>query len=170
MRRSRPLAASAALALVAALGGCARGPRAGDPAPALVAHDLDGRPWSLAGERGHVVVLDVWATWCPSCRTALPDLDALARRRSADGVRVVAVSVDGDPATVLAWIRDALPQRALLVVVDPGAAVMDRYRVDALPAVYVVDAAGRVRWARTGESADAVAAVDRAVAGALRAR
>jgi len=177
MRRSGLLAglhpAARALVLcaaVAGVGGCGAGPRLGARAPELALQDLDGRPWSLSGERGHVVVLDVWATWCPPCRASLPGVDAFAGRRADDGVRVVAVSIDADPDAARTWLRDALPRRTLRVVSDPRSAVMDRLRVRVLPALYVVDATGRLRWTGSGDSTDTLAELDRAVADALGTR
>src|SRR4051812_21601013 len=57
----------------------------------------EGTPVSLADERGHVLVLDFWATWCEPCKAALPEWDVLAQAYRDRGVRLYAVSVDGDP-------------------------------------------------------------------------
>lgn len=64
------------------------GPAAAAPAD-FTLPDLDGRPFSLAEQRGKWVVVNLWATWCPPCLEELPELDAFHReRRSRDAVVV----------------------------------------------------------------------------------
>jgi thiol-disulfide isomerase/thioredoxin len=52
----------------------------------------DGSPHSLSEYRGKVVLLNIWATWCPSCREEMPDLDRLQQQYGNDGLVVIAVS------------------------------------------------------------------------------
>lgn len=49
--------------------------RVGQPAPALVVPLLDGRTFDLGSERGRVVIVNFWATWCSPCRAEMPRLD-----------------------------------------------------------------------------------------------
>lgn len=66
---------------------------AGTAAPELTFTTLeDGAVHRLSDYRGHVVVLNLWATWCPPCRAEMPDLDQLQRRHQADGVVVLTLS------------------------------------------------------------------------------
>ncbi len=67
----------------------------GTAAPEVVARDLQGRPRALSDLRGEVVLLNVWATWCPPCREEMPSMQRLHERLADDGLRIVAVSVDG---------------------------------------------------------------------------
>lgn len=74
----------------------ARGaPLAGRPAPPLVVTDLAGRALDLGALRGHVVVVVLWASWCPGCRAEMKTLDRFAERYGPKGVEVVGLSVDG---------------------------------------------------------------------------
>ena len=66
----------------------------GARAPSYSAPDLKGRPLSLASLQGKVVVLNVWATWCPPCRAEMPALQRLYDELRDQGLEVVAVSVD----------------------------------------------------------------------------
>ena len=71
-------------------------PEIGRAAPPLVVQQLDGREFDLGSRRGNVVVLNVWATWCPPCRAEMPALDAFYRQHHDDGVEVIGLSAD-DP-------------------------------------------------------------------------
>ncbi len=83
------------------LNGVARGEMAafkaaGEPRPAPVTtiYDPDGQPVRLADFRGEVVVLNLWATWCPPCVAEMPTLAKLAADYEGQPVRVLVVSVD----------------------------------------------------------------------------
>ncbi|GAB2960410.1 hypothetical protein GCM10027048_30150 [Hymenobacter coalescens] len=58
---------------------------------------LDGRPTTLAALRGKVVVLNIWATWCPPCVAEMPGLQKLHDKTKSDNIALVLVSVDEQP-------------------------------------------------------------------------
>src|SRR4051812_28787448 len=66
----------------------------GKPAPSVNLSTLDHKTASLADERGHVVVMDFWATWCAPCKQGLPNLQALSddATLAERGLRVWAVN------------------------------------------------------------------------------
>src|SRR5580704_17172136 len=66
----------------------------GQPAPALVAQELDGQTFDLSAQRGKVVIVNFWATWCPHCREEMPALDAFYRRYHGQGLEMIGVSTD----------------------------------------------------------------------------
>ena len=70
------------------------GPVIGQPAPALIARQFNGQSIDLAALRGHVVVLNFWASWCTPCRAEMPALDALAREFRERGVTIIGMSAD----------------------------------------------------------------------------
>jgi thiol-disulfide isomerase/thioredoxin len=81
----------AGMALIVLIAGtCSAGTKIGD----ANFTGLDGTPHSLAEQRGHVLVLNLWATWCGPCKAEMPLLDSLAKEYAARGVAFVAVSVD----------------------------------------------------------------------------
>lgn len=64
------------------------------PVPQLKFTDKDGRALSLGDFRGKMVLLNIWATWCPPCRKEMPSLDRLQARLGSPGFEVVAASID----------------------------------------------------------------------------
>ncbi len=106
--RARSLGSGTALVvtMVAALGvvssrivAVASGPGApvsGEPAPAFSGQTLNGKPVSLRGLEGQVVLLDFWATWCPPCVASLPHLETLHERYRAQGLVVLGINQEPD--------------------------------------------------------------------------
>src|SRR5258705_441245 len=69
----------------------------GSSAPQFHATDLrTSRPASLEDYRGKVVLLNIWATWCPPCRAEMPSMEKLHKKLAGTDFRIAAVSVDGD--------------------------------------------------------------------------
>lgn len=120
----------------------------GDTAPALKATTLDGKPFDLAAEKGKVVVLNLWATWCGPCREEMPLLDAFYKKNRNRGV--VLLGLDEDDPDNLAKVRavmDAFSYPALMA----QTATVNGYRMPrVLPVTYVIDQHGVIRakfWA-----------------------
>ncbi len=78
----------------------------GPVAPTVTGTTLGGAKLSLAGYRGHVVVLNFWGSWCPPCRAEAPDLAALARGYRPDGVRFLGVDIRDSPASAGAFMSN----------------------------------------------------------------
>jgi peroxiredoxin len=95
-RMLRCCAIAAIVSLAWALPARAAGPPVGKAAPPLTLHTLDGRAISTESLRGKVVILSFWATWCAPCKQELPVLSDYAREHAAEGLQVLAFSLD-DP-------------------------------------------------------------------------
>ncbi len=64
------------------------------PAPEIETMDLDGQTHRLSDYRGRVVLLNIWATWCAPCRREMPELDALFKDKSSEGLVVLGLSTE----------------------------------------------------------------------------
>jgi thiol-disulfide isomerase/thioredoxin len=137
------LAVLGTASLAVPVAGAASVPELGQAAPALVVQMLDGASFDLAQHRGHVVIVNFWATWCPPCRDEMPVLDAIAERYAARGVEIIGVSVDrrGDRKAVVEVMRAYHYPAALL----DGAKINGFGAPRALPVTYIVDAEGAIR-------------------------
>lgn len=123
-------------------------PGARAAAPALAGDDLDGKPVSLAEFRGHVVVLNVWGSWCGPCRAEADDLERLRRQTGAEGIRFLGINTrDRDPAPARAFVRaHGLGFPSLY---DPTGELLLRFppallNPQAIPSTLVIDRRGRV--------------------------
>ena len=132
-----------AVACLVAAGALAAGDEVGQPAPALIVTTLDGQELDLKSLRGTVVVLNLWATWCPPCRAEMPMLDAFHRKFAPRGLTVLAMSADDkhDRKDVMKVMRAFSFPAALLA----EAKLNDLGMPTALPISYVIDATGVIR-------------------------
>jgi len=142
----------ATLCIVLCAGAAAAGGsmQVGTPAPAYTAQSLDGAPVTLDSLRGRVVLLNVWATWCPSCRDEIPFLARLHSAEAARGLQVVGISID--EATDRQQVVDALPALGInyAVWLDPEDRIGRLHRANGLPASVLIDREGVVRWRHAG--------------------
>jgi len=94
MRGNHLLVAGAVLGFLFGLSEARADAGIGEPAPAFVAKTLDGKAFDLSAQKGKVVILNFWATWCPPCRWEMPALEAVWREHRTKGLEVLAVSAD----------------------------------------------------------------------------
>ncbi|MBV9356280.1 MAG: TlpA family protein disulfide reductase [Chloroflexi bacterium] len=122
--------------------------REGNPAPALNLPLLDGGSADLSRERGKVVLVNFWATWCEPCRAEMAGLQQLDHNLSADHFELYAVDLE-ETSTAITPFRQQIGF-TLPVLLDGDGAVSHAYGVRALPATFIVDRSGIVRDQRLG--------------------
>jgi thiol-disulfide isomerase/thioredoxin len=108
-----------------------------------------GEMHDLKTDRGQVILLDVWATWCEPCRDSLPAYQELALRYADRGLKAYAISVDEDPAQVARFLQETAVQ--LPVLLDQDAVVAEReLQVSRMPTTFLLDRQGRLRFSHEG--------------------
>lgn len=110
--------------------------------PAVSFQNEAGKTVSLADFRGRVVLLNIWATWCPPCREEMPSLDRLNAKRGGPAFEVVALSIDRDPALVKPFYREFGVQ-TLHGYFDPSSKVSNILRAPGVPTTLLIDQEGR---------------------------
>jgi peroxiredoxin len=120
----------------------------GKPAGEFKLSLLAGGKFDLAKQKGKIVVLDFWATWCGPCVRSLPELISTMSAFTRDRVTFVGVNED-EPADV---IKQFLETRGwnLTVALDSGQGVGQQYGVDGIPHTVIIGPDGKVAWVRTG--------------------
>ena len=122
----------------------ARTPKIGEAAPDFQLTLVNGQKVSLADLRGQVVVINLWATWCVPCRTELPAPDAYYKAHKKDGLRVFAVTTqDSMPEKMLKDLFSAMTVEPIHKLKGPYG-----YIDHAVPTNFVIDRAGKVRYAK----------------------
>ncbi len=102
-----------------------------------------GEHMTLRRFRGRVVLLNVWATWCATCRRELPTLDRLQKTLGGKDFEVVALSIDRDGAEMIAPFFGELGIKSLRIYFDRRGTVLGEYAIAGLPTTLVIDRGGR---------------------------
>jgi peroxiredoxin len=103
--------------------------------------ELNGKTWTLKEQRGKVVVLNFWATWCPPCRKEMPDLESLYRQFKEQGLVILAIS-DEDAGKVRPFIAEQKVTYPILL--DPGRKVNELFQIEGIPKTFVYDRNGKL--------------------------
>lgn len=114
-------------------------------APEVTGELLDGAAWQLGAQRGKVVVLNFWGSWCPPCRVETPDFDQAYRAVKTKGVEFVGVAVKDRKKAAAAFLTEKKISYPSLW--DPAGKVTLRFRdlrLNGFPYTLVIDKQGRV--------------------------
>jgi len=113
-------------------------------APALSLTDLSGRQRALVDYRGNVVLVNLWATWCPPCAAEMPVFQRFFEKHRESGFVVLGIN-DGESGPV---VREFAARQGLTfpIWLDPTYEATERaFRAPNLPTSYVIDRMGRIR-------------------------
>jgi len=130
----------------------------GTRAPDFVATDMDGNQVRLSDLEGEVILLNIWATWCPPCREEMPSMQRLHERLGPEGLHIVAVSIDaplglfdrggnvgGNVESFVEEMKLTFP-----IWLDPSGEVQRTYRGTAVPESFVIDRNGMIQKKHPG--------------------
>jgi thiol-disulfide isomerase/thioredoxin len=118
--------------------------------PPFALPDLAGNEVKLSDYAGKVVVLDLWATWCPPCRQEIPFLVELFEQNKDDGLVVVGVGLDDGGADVL---RPFVQQQGVTYTILVGnRQVGQTYQLQGIPTTFILDRSGRIAEKHLGFS------------------
>src|SRR6476620_10164428 len=117
-------------------------------APDVSVTDAVGGIASISGNRGSLMLVNFWATWCGPCRDEMPSMEQLSRSFGNQGFTVLAVNQRENAGQVLRFMKThGLNFRAPL---DTDGRVAAAYRVYGIPATYLIDAHGQAIGMKSG--------------------
>jgi len=118
------------------------------PAPDFTLRAMDGPNMRLQEQRGRVVMINFWATWCGPCRQEMPHLNRLYEKYAPSGFVLMSINVDDDTrnaAEVAAKLGVKFP-----VLWDTDKKVSRLYDLATMPSTVLIDRDGKVRYVHRG--------------------
>ncbi len=119
--------------------------------------DLEGNAWSLEAQRGKVVLVNYWATWCPPCRAETPALVRLAGEYKARGFEVVGISLDEDTNLIRPFADEYKVSYPILL---PSNTTNLSLLIEALPTTLLYDRQGRIAKRYVGAASESTFRAD----------
>lgn len=114
-------------------------------APPLSGLLLDGKPFVLAARPAQPVLVHFWATWCPICKAEQGSIESLAH----DNPNIITVAMQsGNSVAVQQYMREH--EASFPVVNDADNKISERWGVQAVPASFIIDADGKIRYVEVG--------------------
>jgi cytochrome c biogenesis protein CcmG, thiol:disulfide interchange protein DsbE len=142
------------------------GTEVGSAMPAYSAELLDGKTFDVANEKGHVVFLNLWATWCGPCRFEIPELEKMHTKYASKGFKVVGVSLDeGGKEQVQQFISSN--NMTYPVALDPEGKLASLFQTTVIPTSVLIDRKGKIVWKKFGALTGPDDSLDRAMQTAL---
>lgn len=122
----------------------------GRTAPEVVSRDLDGKEVKLSAQKGKVVVLDIWATWCPPCKAMIPHEREMVERLKGKPLQVISISADDKVETLKKFLEG---EKMPWVHWHEGrreGGILNDWDIHAFPTIFVLDAKGVIRYKQIG--------------------
>ena len=120
-------------------------PREGFLAPDFMLLSLEREELNLRDFRGQVVVLNLWASWCPPCRAEMPAIESLYQRYEQEGLVVLGVNMTAQDRVSAAASFASEFGLTFPILLDERGLVANLYRMRALPPTFVIDREGVIQ-------------------------
>ena len=117
-------------------------------APDFTRSDASGLPLTLSSYKGHVVLLDFWATYCGGCKVEIPWYVAFAKKYREQGLVVIGVSMDDEGMKLVKPFLTA--HHIDYPVIIGNDEIAARYKLSAMPMTLLIDRQGRIASSHTG--------------------
>lgn len=117
----------------------------GKTIPSLSAENLDGKKETISDYAGKVVVLDMWATWCPPCRAMIPHETEMVKELKDKPFALISISADDKKDTLTDFLKDT-PMPWNHWWVGSQSKVHEALNIEHYPTIYVIDAKGVIRY------------------------
>ncbi len=122
----------------------------GTPAPALRLNNLDGEPYDLAATQGRWRFVHFWASWCGPCRREMPSIQKMVALMEDSGIEFVLINTAETEDEVFTFLGTVVPELELIPLLDSDGLVTEAWQPRGLPATYLVDPGGHIRYQALG--------------------
>lgn len=136
------------------------------PAADFTVKSLSGKNIKLSEQRGRVVILNFWATWCTPCKKELPYFNDLYKKYRGVGLQVLGVNIDKGISEVKRMSQDF--NLAFPILLDPKGKISDLYLVRSMPTTYVIGKDGMVHHVHWGFGPDEPARYEKEIKALLK--
>ena len=119
-----------------------------DPTPKLRLEDLNGVVHDIKDYKGHIVLVQFWATYCGPCRTEMPSMNNLMKKMGDVPFKILAVDMGEEKHEVIKFVNEVKPEFTILM--DPTGEAISSWRVFAAPSNFILDANGKIRYTLFG--------------------
>jgi thiol-disulfide isomerase/thioredoxin len=107
--------------------------------------DLDGKPLSISGFKGKVVLIDFWATWCGPCVAELPNVIKAYEKHHDKGFEIIGVSLDQDEQKLKSYTKDKnMTWQQYFDGKGWGNKLAQKYGIQSIPATFLLDGEGKI--------------------------
>ena len=113
----------------------------GSLAPDFTQPDTSGKSVSLSSFRGKYVLVDFWASWCEPCRQSFPWMQRMQDKYGKDGLVIIAINVDRDPAKAANFLKNYQPN--FHIRYDAAGVVASQFKVQGMPSTYIIGRNGQ---------------------------
>ncbi len=114
-------------------------PQKGQPAPPFEVVTTTGQPLTLASYRGHVLILDFFASWCQPCKRSIPHLVELNRKYGKQGLQILGLSLDEDKDDLVDFIT---PLKLNYPAAQANEDLQIAYGLRSIPTLYIISKKG----------------------------
>lgn len=109
--------------------------------------EQDGKTMKLSEQKGNVVLLNFWATWCPPCRKELPDLSQISNELKGKNFKLIGISVDEDTKALKVFLEK---NKLSYTVLHHSSGLLEKYMEsgnqpqNVIPQTYIIDKQGKI--------------------------
>ncbi len=116
-------------------------PQKGQPAPPFAVVTTSGQPLTLASYKGHVLILDFFASWCQPCKRSIPHLVELTRKYGKQGLQILGLSLDEDKDDLVDFMA---PLKLNYPAAQANEDLQIAYGLRSIPTLYIINKKGVV--------------------------
>jgi peroxiredoxin len=121
----------------------------GSMMPPYHAKYIDGKEFDLASQKGSVVLLNLWATWCQPCRFEIPELEKMHNELSPRGLKIIGVSLDDSGVDgVKQFVKEQ--KMTYTIAIDPEGTIANIFQTSIIPTTVLIDKTGKIVWKEYG--------------------